>query len=275
MFVLIDLFIVWIGIIANEFAITLRQTAHRLMTAGAFMPVIMCLLILMFLPSVGKAEALRGSLFISVSAKADTHATASGAFIGRAEGGMFADHPAQEPIFSDGIILKKRGSDVQIIRSLIQEAESGIKGYDAVQFGARIKPDKNPSKMTLNEIFTWIKATPGQPHAIGRYQFVPITLRRLIAKTGMKMSQRFDAKVQDELADVLLLEAGLRRFRTGALERHAFMNNLAKIWAGLPNSTGQSHYDGYAGNKAVISWSRFDAVIAGVGPSAPSASRTN
>lgn len=48
------------------------------------------------------------------------------------------------------------------------------------------------------------------------------------------------------------------------MTRRAFMNNLAKIWAGLPNDTGKSHYAGYAGNKASISWASFDAQMAQV-----------
>jgi len=120
--------------------------------------------------------------------------------------------------------------------------------------------------MTLDEIFAWIKATPGQPHAIGRYQFIPTTLRRVVMRTGIKMSAQFTPAVQDQLADVLLAEAGLHKFRRGDLGRKAFMNNLAKIWAGLPNSTGKSHYDGYAGNKAAVSWARFEAVIAQIEP---------
>jgi hypothetical protein len=44
------------------------------------------------------------------------------------------------------------------------------------------------------------------------------------------------------------------------------MNNLAKIWAGLPNSTGKSHYHGYAGNQATMTWARFDAEMAMIFP---------
>ena len=128
------------------------------------------------------------------------------------------------------------GSDVQMIRALIQEAESRKDGYDAVQHGARIAPPKPPTQMTLAEVFAWIDATPNQPHAIGRYQFIPKTLSRVVVVTGVKLSQRFSSTIQDQLADVLLIEAGLHKFRTGQLGRQAFMDNMAKIWAGLPNS---------------------------------------
>ena len=228
------------------------------------MPFIFFVLVLILSTYAARAEAIRGSLFASTPE--GVRATASGLFIGRAAGGMFADRPAHDPVFADALTIRTDGSDVQTIRALIQEAESLRDGYNAVQFGARIKPSNKPTQMTLAEVFAWIDATPGQPHAIGRYQFVPQTLRRLVAKTRMKMSQPFSPSVQDQLADVLLVEAGLNRFRAGALERKEFMNNLAKIWAGLPNSTGNSHYDDYAGNKAVLSWAYFESVIAGISP---------
>jgi muramidase (phage lysozyme) len=221
-------------------------------------------LIMLLSAFAAQAEAVRGSLFVSTPTGAV--ATASGTFIGRAEGGLFADRPAHEPAFATASAGQLGGSDVHLIRTLIEEAESRRDGYDAVQHGASIKPAKRPTQMTLAEIFEWIDATPGQPHAIGRYQFIPPTLRRVVNRTGVRMSDRFSPAVQDRLADVLLAEAGLHRFRSGVLEREAFMNNLAKIWAGLPNSSGRSHYHGYAGNKAAISWSRFDKVMSRIAP---------
>lgn len=227
-------------------------------------PLIRYALPLLLCAQTAQAEAVRGSLFHATPVA--TRVTASGVFIGRAPGGLFEDRPAHVPAYSDAPSTQFRGSGVQVIRALIEEAESRRDGYDAVQHGARIKPAKQPTQMTLAEIFEWIAATPGQPHAIGRYQFIPVTLRRVMVKANIAPSQRFSPQVQDRLADVLLAEAGLHRFLSGALERQAFMNNMAKIWAGLPNSTGRSHYDGYAGNKAAISWARFDTVMAQISP---------
>jgi muramidase (phage lysozyme) len=113
--------------------------------------------------------------------------------------------------------------------------------------------------MTLAEINAWIDATPGQPHAIGRYQFIPATLRRLVRDAGLGSGTVFTPRIQDQLADMLLAEAGLNAFLDGALPQMSFMNNLAKIWAGLPNSSGRSHYHGYAGNKATMTWTHFRA----------------
>jgi len=159
-----------------------------------------------------------------------------------------------------------RGSQVEQLRSLIAVVEAGRAGYDAVQHGARIKPPKRPTQMTINEIYAWIKATPGQPHAIGRYQFIPPTLRSVVARAGVDPRSRFSPQVQDRLGDVLLADAGLHRLQSGQISRVAFMNGLAKIWAGLPNSTGKSHYHGYAGNKAGMSWQRFNTAMARIFP---------
>ncbi|MEM6939095.1 MAG: hypothetical protein AAF943_01470 [Pseudomonadota bacterium] len=225
--------------------------------------------------SVGVAEAQvrsllgesgRGVFAAPGGARAAPNAASPALFVGRAEGGLFADPPPHEPAYKDAPVARLRGTDVQILRALIQEAESRRRGYDAVQWGARIKPPKPPTQLTLAEIYQWIDETPGQPHAIGRYQFIPATLRRVVKKTGTPLNGRFDARVQDRLADVLLAEAGFQQFRAGALSRTAFMNNLAKIWAGFPNSSGKSHYHGFAGNKASITWARFDAVMRQIEP---------
>lgn len=220
-------------------------------------------IVLMASAVVAQADQTPGSLFPNDN-KA-TRTSLSGLFVGN-EYGLFEDRPAVAPIFSNEPLLGLRGNDVDVIRDLIQEAESRSQGYNAVQHGARIKPKSQPSQMTLAEIFTWIDQTPGQPHAIGRYQFIPDTLRRLVNKANLKPSQRFSPSVQDTLANILLAEAGLHHFRAGTLDRHDFMNNLAKIWAGLPNSSGKSHYHGYAGNKASISWARFDSVMEQISP---------
>ena len=190
----------------------------------------------------------------------------SSLFVGAARGGLFAPQPVRLRAFPEFDAGALRGQDVEILRALISRVESRRDGYDAVQHGARIKTPRPPTQMTLAQIFQWIKETPGQPHAIGRYQFIPKTLARVIERTETPMSALFTPQVQDALADVLLADAGFARFRRGELPRKDFMNNLAKIWAGLPNSTGRSHYHGYAGNKAAITWAQFEQAMLMISP---------
>ena len=141
-----------------------------------------------------------------------------------------------------------------------------MRGYDAVQYGALVGPAKPPTQMTLQEIFDWIAATPGQPHAIGYYQFIPATLKRLAAQVGVGPETVFSPELQDRMGDILLAEAGLYRMARGEIDRHTFMLNLGKIWAGLPNAAGLSHYEGVAGNRASFSWEVFDQEMARIFP---------
>lgn len=144
-------------------------------------------------------------------------------------------------------------SPVDRLKSLIALAEAGPKGYDAVHVSAKRRVPKLPTQMTLREIAVWVKATPGQPHAIGRYQIIPSTMRELIRRSGFSPQTRFSPQVQDAFADILLADAGLEKFLAGRISRKRFMNNLARVWAGLPTSKGRSYYHGYAGNRHTIS----------------------
>lgn len=158
------------------------------------------------------------------------------------------------------------GDAARRLMQLIASAEAGKAQYDAVQYAATIRPSKLPTHMTIGEIYKWIDDTPGQQHAIGRYQFIPATLKRLVKHAGANRSDRFSPQLQDRLAQQLLEEAGFSATVAGDMSRHDFMNNLAKIWAGLPTSSGKSYYHGLAGNKAVLSWAKFDKEMAQLFP---------
>lgn len=177
-------------------------------------------------------------------------------FAGKAEGGLFAALPGRLDT-----PLRHGGQKAARLRDLIASAEAGRAGYDAVQHGARIKPPRRPTDMTLAEIYDWIDATPGQPHAIGRYQFIPATLRHSAKRLGLPSGTRFTPATQDRLADLLLGDAGLSKIKTGEITEEAFMLNLAKIWAGLPVASGRSYYDGVAGNKATMTFAAYSRQV--------------
>ncbi|WP_417263738.1 hypothetical protein [Celeribacter sp.] len=188
-------------------------------------------------------------------------------FAGRAEGSFFEPLPPRPEARAKIRTLSRAPADIALIRAMIGRAESPRDGYDAVQHGAKRKPGKKPSQMSLGEIFKWIEDTPGQPHAIGYYQFIPSTLGRLVNELDLGPEVIFTPAVQDQLANILLADAGIYELRAGQITRHQFMNNLAKIWAGLPTSSGKSHYHGYVGNKATVSWAEFDREMAKAFPS--------
>lgn len=152
------------------------------------------------------------------------------------------------------------------LRNLIASAEAGAGGYDAVAYGAEIPPPAKASEMRLGDVRTWVQATPGQDHAIGRYQVIPKTFERLAKAIGSSEDATFDAKLQDRWANVLIEEAGYSAFLAGELSPDAFMDRLAHIWAGLPLGDGRSAYEGIAGNRATISRAVFASAIAQIFP---------
>ena len=164
----------------------------------------------------------------------------------------------RQPQSRSRLQFQDSGSSVSRLRSLIAVAEADSRDYDTVNHGTRRLPSAAPTSMTVGQIIAWVDATPGQPHAIGRYQFIPSTLRDLMRRSGYSYNMKFTPALQDNLADILLKDAGYDEFLEGRMGRTRFMNNLAQVWAGLPTSTGRSAYDGYAGNRATITWATFD-----------------
>lgn len=205
---------------------------------------------------IATIEGQRGTLTARTGTNDATDSGLAGSlFRGEAGSGFFRPLPRRE---------RKGAAAGRIARllDLIAEAEAGPAGYNAVQYGAVIRPPDLPSRMTIAQINAWIEATPGQPHAIGRYQFIPATLRRLVRKAGLSPTATFGPRVQDRLAHELLAEAGIGAFGRGEITREVFMLNLAKIWAGLPTASGKSYYHGYAGNAATMTWARYAATMA-------------
>lgn len=206
-------------------------------------------------PSPGGPFMARQPLFEMPKGPAGQARLAS-LFVDDRESGLFPALPRK-----DNTVLRQTGSKAARLHDLIARAEAGTMGYDAVQHGARIKPPKPPTDMILQEIYDWITATPGQPHAIGRYQFIPATLRHSANRLDLPPETRFSPAVQDKLADLLLADAGFSKAKRGEIPPETFMLNLAKIWAGLPLPSGRSYYEGYAGNKATMDYEVYAQTV--------------
>ncbi|OUS06218.1 hypothetical protein A9Q96_09520 [Rhodobacterales bacterium 52_120_T64] len=150
-------------------------------------------------------------------------------------------------------------SELAKLRSLISLAESWQDQYDAHHLSAKIPPSGKPSTMTIADIQLWIAATPGQHHAIGRYQIVPETLQYLVDKSGISESARYSPALQDMFADMLIYNAGYKEYMAGDISLGKFMDNLAGVWAGLPLQSGKSAYHNYAGNRATITRQLYES----------------
>ena len=126
---------------------------------------------------------------------------------------------------------------VRQVLDLIRDKEARG-SYDTIYDGIRAEdhPNRPVTQMTINEVLAWQDSIDSRypSEAVGGYQFLEDTLRRLVEQEGLTGGELFDGAMQDRLAIRLMRDAGLDGFQSGELSPADFGNNLAKIWAGLP-----------------------------------------
>jgi murein DD-endopeptidase MepM/ murein hydrolase activator NlpD len=133
-------------------------------------------------------------------------------------------------------------------------AEASLGGYDAANRGtAGGQPIKGLSSMTLAQVMQL--QTQGV-NAVGRYQFIPGTLREAVAQEGLDPNTTtFDQATQDRLAlNLLKNRAAAWDYITGKSSNLAAAKDaLASEWAVFKGSSGAGRYDDdSAGNKASL-----------------------
>ena len=131
----------------------------------------------------------------------------------------------------------------------------GTSGYDAIYSGAKLKPSKPISQMTLGEVKAYqqqlIKAGSAST-AVGRYQFIKNkgAFSKMAAQAGLKDSDIFDGAAQDRLA--IQYAGGEEQLDEWIKTRNhaALTNKIAQQWASQKNTRGVGNYDGDGLNKA-------------------------
>lgn len=119
-------------------------------------------------------------------------------------------------------------------------------GFDAVSGFAPIPPPRPLTEMTLAEVIAYqerLRELGTLSSAVGRYQFIYLTLRDLVDRHGMSGDLVFDSEVQTYLARFLMHECG---FYDPQAPLVPLANCLATVWAALPvvsgPGAGRSHY---------------------------------
>lgn len=131
------------------------------------------------------------------------------------------------------------------------EGTDKARGYnETLGYGAYTSGNVELVGMTLDQIDalqTKMLKHPGNKwnsSALGRYQIVRTTLRKLRKELGLKGTEKFDAAMQDRLAVQLLKGRGLDAWASGKISDKQFLANLANEWASLPKPSGKGAYKG-------------------------------
>ena len=148
----------------------------------------------------------------------------------------------------------------QEILDFIGKLESSD-NYNSV-YGGKEKP---LTKMTIKEIYALQKKMKDDgvgSNAVGRYQFINITLKEAVKKLGIDQNALFDEKLQDRLARSRLEYRKFQAFKEGKLSTDDFIKELAKEWAVVPpDKLNKSFYDGIGTNKALTDYETVKKIL--------------
>lgn len=124
-------------------------------------------------------------------------------------------------------------------------------GYnETLGYGAYTGGDVNLVGMTLGEIDKLQTQMLRHPNnkwnssAIGRYQIIRTTMRKLKTKMGLTDDMTFSPELQDQMAMQLLEGRGLSKWQAGKMSDEQFMAGLSAEWASLPKADGKGTYRG-------------------------------
>jgi len=140
------------------------------------------------------------------------------------------------------LIAKGEGDYNSVNRGYAGDTPGGIDGLTGKTF------DQFTVQQVIEMQRTWL-------YAVGRYQFIPVTVRFGVAMSDVDMKDKFTNEVQDKLMTALIL---YKRPAVGAyLQGHHdhigwALNELAKEWASIEYRNGRGYYDHVGGNRAHI-----------------------
>ena len=148
----------------------------------------------------------------------------------------------------------EQAPQLSAIRDLIASGESN--GNYNVMVGGQNYP---LTDMTIKQVMELQRklVRENKGSAAGKYQIIYTTLAGLVGKMGVKMTDKFDASLQDRMAEFLIKQRGFDQYSKNPTPegKKRFLTNLAKEWASLPaGPNDQSYYAGVGNNKAHISW---------------------
>lgn len=153
------------------------------------------------------------------------------------------------------------------VKPLLDLIAAGEGDYNSVNRGrAGDTPGGWPGleRLTIGEVQRLQGA--GTLFAVGRYQFIPETLKIAVAAAELKTSDLFSPTNQDRLGLALLIggkRPDLRDYLQGKnVSIEAAQLDLAKEWASIPMANGWGFYDGdSAGNRATAKVATVQAAL--------------
>ena len=174
----------------------------------------------------------------------------------RAALGAVCDNPDFTPVTKivaplGDLIARGEGDYNAINRGRAGDTPGGIQGLTGQTF----------ENYTVGQVMEMQRS---RIYAVGRYQFIPKTLRFAVKMSDVDELDMFTPETQDKLMVALIV---YKRPAVGAYLRGAHdnlnwaLNEMAKEWASIEYRNGRGFYDHIGGNRAHISRQELAAVL--------------
>jgi muramidase (phage lysozyme) len=132
--------------------------------------------------------------------------------------------------------------------------------YNAAQGGGSGTPAKltNKTLAQIDDIQDDMKSdSTATGTGIGKYNIPQSALREAKEELGLSDSTKFTPSIQDKLAEQLLKDAGIEKWKNGKKTTDDFIDDLASIWPSLPTSDGKTT----AGSTPAISLTKLKTIL--------------
>lgn len=155
---------------------------------------------------------------------------------------------------------------LDFIRGGTPDHPSGEAGGNYNAYFGHVRSTVMLTEKTLDQIYQFqgeMLLNDPRSTAVGGYQFLRRTLRGLQQRKGLPGSALFSARLQDELAVVLLVGRGYSAWWRGVLSAEDFAHGMALEWASLPDpfNGGRSAYDGDGVNSTDTTLAKVYAML--------------
>lgn len=143
--------------------------------------------------------------------------------------------------------------DINTLKAEIASGEGDYGAYNRGTAGDTKTREIDIQNLSVGQVMEL--QNQGKLFAVGKYQFIPGTLREAVQYTGIDPNQPFNASTQEQLFPYLISEAKRPTLAGYLAGRHndvdAALNDLAAEFASIPQSNGRGRHDGdSAGNRA-------------------------
>ena len=143
--------------------------------------------------------------------------------------------------------------DINTLKAEIASGEGDYGAYNRGTAGDTKTREIDIQNLTVGQVMEL--QSQRKLFAVGKYQFIPGTLREAVQYTGIDPNQPFNASTQEQLFPYLISDSKRPTLAGYLSGRHndadAALNDLAAEFASIPQSNGRGRYDGdSAGNRA-------------------------